>query len=383
MRLISSRMFSLTVGTLLFSTAAHAVVEVEELDEAVREGVTRVVSMEEGEDGGEWPYEGVYRYRGSIPIGYRVGGTGIAALAMALTPGYDEDESRQQAVSRAITFICAGTGHDLMSPDYDGGYDVRGWGYTYGALALLTLEREDLLPEAQVDEAREASGFYVAALQKIEIPEIGGWNYARANGGRPSPPSSFMTASALQTLFIASDLGYEVDAGVVERGLAFLDKNRARSGEFVYSGEASQRGAGGVPGAIGRMVIGETTLHLAGRRDEADVRGALDAFLVHWEELEKRRAKTGTHVAPYGVAPYYFFFAHHYAAQAAEVLPRREREVYRGKLNGLLMSVRDAESGTWNDRVFDRSANYGTSMAVLAIRMPDIGLPAQWDEGED
>ncbi|MCA9311721.1 MAG: terpene cyclase/mutase family protein [Phycisphaerales bacterium] len=355
----------------------------EELDGMVSTGVQHIVAMEEGDDGGEWPYEGVYRYRGDIPIGYRIGGTGIACLAMTLAPGYDEDEARRAAVARGLTFICSGINHELMTPDYDGGYDVRGWGYTYGALCLLTCEQKDLLPPDQDDACRAAARFYVDALQRIEIPEIGGWNYARANGrNNPSPPSSFMTAAALQTLFLARDLGYAVDAAVVDRALDVLDQAQATSGEFVYSGAAEDQRPGGLPGSIGRMVISETTLHLAGRRDVAAVRGAVDAFIVHWEALAEHRARNGTHVPPYGVAPYYFYFAHHYAAQAVELLPRRERAIYRARLNELLTSVRD-EGGTWNDRVFKRSANYGTSMAVLAMEMPEIGLPPRWEAPAD
>ena len=86
-----------------------------------------------------------------------------------------------------------------------------------------------------------------------------------------------------------------------------------------------------------------------------------------------------THVAPYGVAPYYFFFAHGYAAEAIERLPEAERAAWRDRLHRLLMSVRD-EDGTWNDRVFPRSASYGTAMAMLALTMPDehrtLQLPA-------
>ncbi len=45
-------------------------------------GVTRLLAMQEGDAKDQWPYEGVYRVRGQIPIGYRVGGTSIAAMAL-------------------------------------------------------------------------------------------------------------------------------------------------------------------------------------------------------------------------------------------------------------------------------------------------------------
>ncbi|MFM8784416.1 MAG: hypothetical protein ACKOFI_04535, partial [Phycisphaerales bacterium] len=84
------------------------------------------------------------------------------------------------------------------------------------------------------------------------------------------------------------------------------------------------------------------------------MRASVDAFLEHWIELEKRRRKNGTHVAPYGVAPYYFFFGFFHASDAVELLPEAERGEYRRQLVQLLAAVRDAD-GTWDDRVFPRS----------------------------
>ncbi len=343
--------------------------------EAIEVGAQSVLVMEERE--GEWPYEGVYRPNGKIPIGYRVGGTGICCLALAVAPGYNEDAERRAAVERGVRFLVRATEEPLMSPEYDGGYDVRGWGYAYAAQLLLHLDAADLLPEAVAEDARTATRFYVDAMQRTEIPGIGGWNYARVPDNRPSPPSSFMTSSTLLVLFQAEALGYDVDDAVVERGLAVLEAARAPSGEFVYAGEARGR-AGGVPGATGRMLMSEVTLHLAGRGDPSRVRGALDAFLVHWDWLEKRRAQRGTHQPPYGVAPYYFYYAHVAAALGAECLPPHERGEYRRRLRDVVLQTRDAETGTWNDRVFDRSANYGTSMAILALSMPRLDLPPSW-----
>jgi hypothetical protein len=190
-----------------------------------------------------------------------------------------------------------------------------------------------------------------------------------------------MTAPCLQALFEAEAAGHKVDRKVVERGIAALESSRTSSGAIVYSSSGDSLGSRDkVPGAVGRMLAAEATLLLAGRGSQADVRGAVDAFLVHWRWLDKRRAQTGTHVAPYGVAPYYFYYAHYFAAQAIELLSKHERAEYRARLAELLYSVQ-LEDGTWNDRVFDRSANYGTAMSILALMMPDLQPPAAWARG--
>jgi hypothetical protein len=109
------------------------------------------------------------------------------------------------------------------------------------------------------------------------------------------------------------------------------------------------------------------------------LRKAIEAFHTHWEELEKRRQKTGTHVAPYNVAPYYFYYGHRYLAQAIQMLPEKERAAEREKLMKLVLKVRDLD-GTWNDRVFQRSRNYGTAMVTLILLNDEATLPLRWEK---
>jgi hypothetical protein len=51
---------------------------------------------------------------------------------------------------------------------------------------------------------------------------------------------------------------------------------------------------------------------------------------------------------------------------AIEHLPESERVANRTRFRELLFKVRDGD-GTWNDRVFPRSASFGTAMSVLAL----------------
>lgn len=356
-------------------------------DEVAAQSVAILLKMQEALDEGgsksEWPYEGVYRVSRKIPIGYRVGGTSIAALCLLRCPGYEQDEARREAVRKAAEFVCAQTAHPLMSAEkYDGGYDVRGWGYAYALAFLLELTARDGVPKEPADLAGTIEStitWCIAALGTTEIPEAGGWNYARPPGRETvAPASPFMTGPALQALFAAKRQGYAVSDEVVGRALAALERQRTETGSFTYAGDAkAQRAPEPVPGAVGRMLVGECTLYLADRSDLARVRAALDAFLAHWDRLDERRARDGTHAPPFNVAPYYFFYAHYYAAQAIELLPRADRAEYRRRLAGLLARTR-SEDGSWNDRVFPRSANYGTAMSTMALLMPSTPEPARY-----
>lgn len=359
-----------------------------ELKAIVAKNVEFLLSKQEAfiKDGlvAEWPYEGVYRVReqGSpgpvIPIGYRVGGTSIVGHALIEAPGLMEDAPRREALVRSMKFVVQSIDHLLMSPDYDGGYDVRGWGYTYGLMFLLRCEASGIVPEDMMASVKKANEFFVKAIEMTAINEVGGWNYARQAGkDKVSPPSPFMTAPTLDALFEAKARGYAVDAKVVDKALETLEKSRTPSGSVVYSGFGSARRNDATPGAVGRMLASSTTLFLAGKATVPEIRGALDAFIVHWDWLDQRRAKQGTHEGPYQIAPYYFYYAHRAAGRAIELLPENERGEYRRRLLQRIFSVR-LEDGTWNDRVFPRSASFGTASVMIAILSKDMPRPVAW-----
>ena len=219
---------ALAAWAMVASCPAAGAMDDDDIAALVNRAADRLVAMEEADHPGEWPYEGVYRVRGEIPIGYRVGGTAIACMAISSAPAFAERPVWREAVDRGVSFLVDATSDPLMSADdYRGGYDVRLWGYIYAALALMDLDARGCIdPEVQ-PAAREAIAFYLRGIESLEIPRVGGWNYAR-RGDRdaPSPPSSFMTAAALQTLFRAGAAGHEVDDAVVDRGLAMLERAR-------------------------------------------------------------------------------------------------------------------------------------------------------------
>jgi hypothetical protein len=358
----------------------------EALRTAVSRAAMRIVALQEGWQQSEWPYEGVYRVGGNIPVGYRIGGTAIGVMALLQARPHVPEADRpalDASITKAADFIIAARTQPLLSVEtYQAGYDVRGWAAIYALhalsdlhLARTALPRGDAPSWAEAARTAEhdaARAWYLDALQRQEMPKTGGWNYARPRGvDAPGAPSSFMTATAIQALLRAKAAGQTIDPAVLQRGLDVLDKTRnPLSGEVAYSGFASARDNDGkdIPGATGRMCVLEATLALAGdpRASVTRLASAVDAFVEHWDQLDVRRTMTGTHVPPYGVAPYYFMFAHRYAAQAVELLPADQREARRAAITRLLFRTISAD-GTWNDRIFARSANFGSSFAILAM----------------
>ena len=372
---------ALALAAPAFAGLAQAEVPAD-LRAVVVDASRRLVELQENMDAPdapavEWPYEGVYRTAGQIPPGYRVGGTAIGAWALLETPGFALESEAGRALLRGLEFVLTQVeSNERLGQGFRGSYDVRGWGQAYALQFLLRLRAKELTPEAERERVDRTIRRLIQLLQDSAIPETGGWNYARNGGaGKAVGASPFMTGPTLLALFEAAAQGEPVDAKVVELALDALESGR--SDDSIMSYNSYRKGGDTQAGSTGRRPITELALIAAGRADASGLAPALDAFLEHWGELEKRRRQTGTHKPPHGIAPYYFYYAHFYAALAIEGLPVAQRPAYRTRFLERLFEVRE-KSGGWNDRVFDRSENYGTAMSLLALMAPTLPAPAGW-----
>ncbi len=326
----------------------------------VRKAVRELVKIQE--EGGAWPYEGVYRVEGEIPVGYRVGGTSLVAGALLHAAAADDREARA-AVAKGLEFVLKNLKHPLLEPSTEDRYDVRVWGHAC-ALEFLCHVRAG---KAAGDRAKEVDEWIPKLVSTLATEEIegGGWNYATHRA-----QASFVTAPVAQALLWARAQGFKVPDEIFDRTRKALEASRADTGAFLYSGVfkegESRLTRDQLAGSSARSAVCETTLRLLGGGSPEAVQAAVDAFHKHWDELEKRLKKTGTHVGPYSIAPYYFYYGHRYAGQAIEMLPEKARPKERERLLATILRTRD-EDGTWNDRVFPRSRNYGTTMVALAL----------------
>lgn len=357
---------------------------------ATKGGIAAILDLQEGDDRDQWPYEGVYREdRGQLPVGYRVGGTSITCLGLISAPGYTSDPARQASVARGVAFVLKTLDAPRMQVSFEGTYDVRGWGHIYALELFLHLQEHHLVPEAQEDAVEAKTKWLVQALVESAIPVAGGWNYSRPKGylSQDNRASTFMTAPALQALFHAKARGHVVPDAVVTQALDALERARAKPGGYAYGAPAKSQNnveedqltmMDKTPSSAARATACETVLMLAGRGDPARLSAAIDRFFAHWDDLAVRKSQQGTHIKPYGIAPYYFMYGHLYVAQAIEQLPdAARRDELRGKLRQVLARSRE-EDGSWNDRQFGRSGGYGTALALMVLHMDRVPKPSKW-----
>jgi hypothetical protein len=336
--------------------------------EAIETGVSQLLTLQD--EDGAWPYEGVYRVRGKIPVGYRVGGTAICCEALMYATRFDH-QAANGAINRGVDRVLEELASPLMKTSTADRYDVRIWGHIYALDLFCRMRDSDRFRSLHEKLAAPIAWLTQAVI--TEQMETGGWNYAGRQRHAP-----FVTAPAMQALLWAKQMGQAVEVDVLKRAQQALVKSCSEDGGFAYSGEPSDSFMNRLPGSIARTPAAEITLQLGGMHRNDQLESAIDSFYKHWEELEKRRKQSGTHARPYGVAPYYFYFGHRYLAQAIAGLPEAKRSAEYDRFHKLLIKTRD-DDGTWNDRVFPQSATYGTAMAVLALLGDRVPLPTAVD----
>ena len=331
------------------------------------------------EPDGVWPYEGVYRVDGKIPVGYRIGGTAIVCQMLLYSPTKYKNQTKT-AISKGIDFILEALEDPLMKASTQNNYDVRVWGHSY-SLNLFSHLR--LMEYSLTTQQAAAIDKWIPNLVKtLIIEEIpgGGWNYANHK-----QQATFVTAPVVQALLRARSLGIDVPDEIFQRSRDILLISRHTDGAFIYSGgnnadqnpqqqDNKEDTRSMQPGSIARSALCESTLFLLGSGSVDNIKNAVDAFFIYWDELKKRWKQPGTHEPPYGIAPYYFYFGHYYAGQAIEFLPVEYRKDVQKKLKQTILRTRDPD-GTWNDRVFPRSRSYGTAMAIMTLIAKDIPKP--------
>lgn len=344
-----------------------------DIEKLVNAAASRLIELQE--EDGAWPYEGVYRVRPVgverptrsdfvIPVGYRIGGSSI--VCSSLISAKLKDRSKiEAAIAKSTKLILVELESPLMEPTIRDSYDVRVWGHIYALDYFCRLHNTEGFAELK----KSTRPWIQKLVDALVLEEIkgGGWNYANQRRH-----ACFVTSPALQALMLAKQSGASVPDVVLQRGAEVLKKTRNdNTGAFQYSGT---RGRDTLPGSIARGPASAATMLLLGGGDVDRLQSAIDAFHEHWIELEKRRKKTGTHVGPHGVAPYYFYYGHRYLAQAIKMLPKEKQNDEFQKFLHVLMKTKDPDN-TWNDRVFDRSKAYGTAMSLLALSRENVLLP--------
>jgi hypothetical protein len=307
-------------------------------------------------------------YLGTV-ASFRAFGEATSALcALALQRPARADAAARASLDRAVAHLL--TAAPAARAQGDTFYDT--WAHCYQVEALASLAHDPALDDRDValDAALRREVRLLCERQGAE----GGWGYYDFGWSLPAPSghesTSFLTGAALLALQAASEVGVEAPEGVVEGGLACLERLRNPDGSYIYGTYLLNHPmhlANRAKGSLGRSQPCDLALWSHGRRvTQGDLRAGVERLKEQHHFLAIGRGRPYPHEAWYYTAGYYVLFGRYYAARAIATLPDRD-ELARWLAE---TTAKDqSPDGSWLDfPLYGYGQQYGTAFALLTLQ---------------
>lgn len=302
-----------------------------------------------------------------------------ALCIKALIPHMVERTDVADAVNRATTHLLQQPTSLRATPRLY--YNV--WSHAYILEAVCTILSTPTMASHH-QAARKAGIAQIAELQRIQGGE-GGFGYIDTQeNAQPSGlgSTSFVTATVLYALAHAVEQGFTVPPIMFEEGRRCIARQRAASGNYVYSHSHIQHPRSVInqtPGAISRNPLCNLVLLHGDPQQEKVIQKNLTEFFYFHHFLEMalgrpggdnpRRANDFTfHESWHGVAAYFFYFGHYYTAEAARTLPAAERQRCLDGQAAILCRLQNPDGSWWDfPTMYRYHPFYGTAFALMAL----------------
>ncbi|MCH2113775.1 MAG: terpene cyclase/mutase family protein [Pirellulales bacterium] len=265
------------------------------------------------------------------------------------------------------------------------------WGHSFAIQALVQLHDRAMGDEALQNRLRASVEKHIDRLRRCTFLN-GGWGYydnppadrmgrpnrpRRAKMTRPAGSSScFCTATALIAIHKATQLGVEFPQQRINEAVAAIERQRYPDFAYAYGEYLKMRPRYGInrpAGSLGRSQVCNLAMRLYG--DEQVTDEVLATWLNRlyarngWLSISRKRHIPGEspHFGDFGVAGYFFYYGHFYAAMCIEELPESERPYFQDYLAHILIPLQEKDGSWWDYILYDYHQQYGTAMAISAL----------------
>lgn len=393
----ASRCFTLVILCALFITATPALraqedkqadnpflqdtprpkpiepVSSEELEASIRRGVDFLVETQnkDGSWGSATRTKDLNIYA-PIPGAHRSYRAGTTALCVAgLIESGDERQEVMAAIERAEKWMFEDLA-DVRRSAPDVIYSV--WGHAYGLTALKLMR--DRLPDdlerfGKIDELMTKQ---VDMLRRYEVVD-GGWGYYDFNAQTQKPSgssSSFTTATVLVALHHAKEVGIEVPEKLIARATASIDRQQKPDFTYAYGEylkDQPMRGINRPSGSLGRSQACNIALRMWGDEQITDkvLNVWLDRLYARNGWLDMGRKRPRPHESWDGVAGYFYYYGHYYAAYCIDALPQDDRPYFQDHLARIIMDKQEKDGSWWDYPLYNYHQPYGTGYALSTL----------------
>ncbi len=330
---------------------------------------------------------------------YRMGTTALAVMSLVeVSPLFsgDEQEKIEASIERAQAWLLE-QGGDLrrsapdMYDDYFGHALYNVWGHAYGIQAAVALHDR---AEGDTNLQAKFKKFIEYHIKRLEQDSFinGGWGYyddpftdkygnavqpRRAKQERPTGSSiSFTTATVLIALKDAERLGFEIPEKLTKPAVDSILRQRYPDFAYAY-GEylkyMPRMDINRPAGSLGRSQVCNLALRMYGDKLVTDevLETWLDRLVVRngWLSMSRKRnyPAQSPHFADFGVAGYFYYYGHYYAAMCIDELPADKHPFYQDHLAKILLPLQEKDGSWWDYILYDYHQQYGTAMAVSAL----------------
>lgn len=306
---------------------------------------------------------------------YRSAVTGLAIVALVeCEPTLQSDRAAKvaTAIEKAQEYLLENA-HKVRRAAPDAIYN--NWGHTFSMQGFVRLyhraEGDEKLQAKLVEAAQQQADLLVRYAYND-----GGWGYydfvAQTNVPSGSP-NSFTTASGLIALHEAKAIGVTFPEKLIKKAIASMLRQRHPDFSYAYGEYLRYRPRYDInrpAGSLGRSQACNLALRQMGDEQVTDevLKTWLNRLYARNGWLSMGRKYPVPHEAPFGVAGYFYYYGHFYAALTIEELPKADRPYFQDHLANILIPLQEKDGSWWDYPFYNYHQQYGTAMAVLSLR---------------
>jgi len=310
--------------------------------------------------------------------GFRLAVTGLAVAGLCeVEPTLESDRATKtaKAIDRAGEWMLKNHNR-VRRAEPTAIYNT--WGHAYGIQAFVRLynRAQDAGNEQLAAKFKAAVEVQVGKLEKYTFLN-GGWGYydfdlhTKVPGGSPN---SFTTATGLVALHEAKQIGVDMyPKRLIKKALDSIERQRNPDFTFAY-GEylrmSPRRDINRPGGSLGRTQACNVALRLYGdkRVSDAVVKAWLNRLYARNGWLSVGRKRPVPHESHFGVAGYFYYYGHFYAAMCIDLLPEDERPYFQDHLAHIILPLQERDGDWWDYPFYNYHRQYGTAMAIFTLR---------------
>jgi len=253
------------------------------------------------------------------------------------------------------------------------------WAHSFGIQALTRMrsramehQENNASRRKQIDDLIRHQ---IGMLERYESVD-GGWGYYDFNVQTKQPSGSsisFVNATGLIAMHEAKKQGIIPPRKLVKRAYDAIQRQRLPDHSYLY-GEylkwQPRRGINRPAGSLGRSHACNLALQLWGDDTVTTEvhQVCLNRLIARNGWLDIGRKRPVPHESWFGVAGYFFYYGHYYAAFCIETLPETMQPLYKKHLAAILVPLQEKDGSWWDFPFYDYHQQYGTAMALMSLQ---------------